>query len=159
MKNNLNFKIVVVLVLVTLSGCKKNNPMEENFITSDDEYWATFSEKQFHGISYKFKKNGQYDKYLRFGDNYELFNNDGDDIDDYRLWSVSKDSILSFGAHKADVVLYNKNVIILSYGEFGYTFLVKVKKGMNINGQYYYETKRKQHPEKYKSLYDERNHH
>ncbi|UUC46706.1 hypothetical protein [Flavobacterium cerinum] len=114
-----------------------------------------YNENRFHGIYYKFNKDGTYDKYSLGNDGkLSLFNNDGDLIDDYRPWKITKDSILLWRHHRGDVVLINDNVIIVRYGKESNVILIKEDIGKMRKSDTFFDQKMRANPDKYKSFDD-----
>jgi hypothetical protein len=137
-------KTILLISLFLLISCDKRNPIEKTFITNDNDYWGYYNQKENENgaASFKFHKNNTYDNFVGF----YLSNSDGDVIDDYRVWSVTADSILTL-THRRDVVKYNENIIILGYGDhLGYSFLIKENKKQRGRT---FQKRRFNHPEKY----------
>lgn len=147
--------ILITIFLFSLFACENRSEIEKAFITEENEYLTYYSQGQTGYLYFKFLENGNYDKYER---DMRLFNNDGDLIEDNRNWSVSKDSIFTWGAHKYDVVSYNDKIIVLLYQQTpksipGYVFFVKQKDSQIRKGENFYEQKRIKNPNKYKSTW------
>jgi hypothetical protein len=127
-------KIILLIILFLLISCDKRNSIEKTFITNDNEYWGEFDQRDFSS---------------RLASKYEFYKDSTTTV--YPLentnWSVSSDSILTWG-FRADVVKFNKNIIILGYvGVFdGYIFLVKENEKQRDGT---YQRRRDNHPEKY----------
>ncbi len=146
--------LYIFIIVITFLSCSKTNSIEDTFVTGQNEYWTYYSQGQSGYMYFKFHKDKTYDKYER---DLSLFNNDGDLISGNRNWSVSKDSIFTWGAHKYDLISCNEKAIVIMYFEKngipGYIFFIKEKVGEKRKGDYYYEQKRLKNVEKYKSAW------
>ena len=148
-------KFYVLTLTFVLIGCSKLNPIEKSLIAKPDEHWVYYNSNSSHFTHFKFNKdklshryesnsNGEFQKYLAKNDTVEI----------PLKWSVTKDSIFSWGDFKYDVVSYTDNCIVLNYliktkPFSGYIFLVKQKDNEITIGPGAIEHKRSKHPEKY----------
>ena len=142
-----------------MSGCSRKNPIEKALGTRSDEYWRYY-------YSYK---NEIYTAYYKFEDDQLSYNFTIDEDrkftnkpeDPYYpnkplKWSVSEDSIMTWGNFSYDVVSYNDKAIVLTYSTKekpyqNYLFLIKEKESDFKQYPNDYEEKRLYNPEKYKS--------
>lgn len=151
--------IILFIMIVTIFGCNKSTTIENTLINNSNNYWVYYNPKQTGYIYFKFNDNGSVDKYTRdLKGEFLLFNSEGDIVNNNRVWSISKDSILNWSGHKYDIVNYNERVIVLLYEDKKSKlqkniFLVKEEKDKFRNSTYYYEQKRKNNPAKYVKQY------
>ena len=156
-KNN----IFILIFCITLIGCtKQKKTMYDVFYTAPNEYWQYYYSGEYTGPNYlKFNKNNTSDNVGIEKDGFKITNSEGDVVGMPLEWSVSKDTILTWGERKYDIVSYDEKIIILYIqgrsepgGKItsGMIYLVK---GMieNIRREPgYFEYKRELYPEKYK---------
>jgi len=146
---------IIFFAIISIFGCANQNEIEKIFFTQKNEYWVCYDQLQPYYVFFQFHKDGTTDKYLRnYKGEFELFNNDGDIIDNSRTWHVSKDSILTWGPYTYDVVSSNKNCIVLLYEnpntkQQTHLLLVKDLPGSYRKSPVFYEQKRKDNPAKY----------
>ncbi|WP_306353662.1 hypothetical protein [Flavobacterium sp. '19STA2R22 D10 B1'] len=151
-------KFFFILFFAIFSSCKNEADIDNYIINDENNYWVYYSTSQTGYIYFKFHKDKTYDKYIRdLQGNFKRFNKDGDLIDSDRKWSVSNDSIFSWGAHKYDLVNCNEKVLVLSYEDRvtklpKNIFLIKEERGEFRKSPYFFEQKRKNNPAKYRSL-------
>ncbi|HEX8577021.1 MAG TPA: hypothetical protein VF677_12075 [Flavobacterium sp.] len=104
-----------ILLFIILSSCN-NNKLESILISDKDKYWHYQNTCGSHGVYFKFKNNGTYDKYNKYLDNsFVLFNNDGDLIGGERKWFSKSSSSLNLNGSEYEVESFDDNKIILSY--------------------------------------------
>ena len=147
--------VIIILQIICIFGCSKQNDLEENFINSENDCWVIYSQNQRNYSFWRFNKNKTSDNLLRNENgNLENFNTDGDLIIGPKKWKVSSDSILTWGMHKYDVIDANKNVIVLmaeekeTHEQF-HLFLIRENKLTLRKGASYFEQKRLKNQEKY----------
>lgn len=151
--------IIFFLTIVTIYSCTKNTTIENTLINSSDNYWVYYNPNQTGYIYFKFNKDGSVNKYTRdLKGEFLLFNSEGDIVNNNRVWSISKDSILNWSGHKYDIVNYSEKVIVLLYEDNKSKlqkniFLIKEEKDRFRNSTYYYEQKRYKNPKKYLNAY------
>lgn len=148
-------KCFYIILIIALTSCSQNNPIEKSFLTKSDEYWCYYTPNESHFTYFKFSKNKLSYRYNR------IENGKFTDIpeDPYvqetaQEWSVSEDSIMKWRNFSYDVVSYSNNAIVLSYltkekPYLNYTFLIKEKESDPKKFAYDYEEKRLYNPEKY----------
>lgn len=152
MKNSL----YTFLLLITLTSCSQQNPIEKLLITKSDESWCYYSTNGSYNIYFKFDNNKTSNRYERDinGDFIKYPVNRYTDTGP-KKWSVSKDSIMNWGNFTYDVVTCNDKAIVLLYMTdekpyVNYIFLIKEKKNDNKKSGGDYEQKKLFNPEKYR---------
>ncbi|OXA75183.1 hypothetical protein SAMN05444397_11730 [Flavobacterium aquidurense] len=147
-------KVYLLLILFSLVGCNMQNSIEENLITESDEHWVYYNSNSTHFTYFKFNKDKLSHRFKRNekGQLYE-YHDEGDVDKVPKKWSVSKDSVLTWGKFKYDVVSYSKSTIILTFPIAkepfaGYIFLVKQKDSEIKTGPSVFEQKSLKHRER-----------
>ena len=145
-----------------LSSCKRQenkHNLNAIFVNKSQECWVVYNQLQSNYVFYRFNNDKTSDN-LQRDENGDLkeFNVEGDLIIGPEEWNVTNDSILTWGAHKYDVINANENAIVLMYINHetdlpGYMFLIKEGKANMRKGVRYYEEKRLKNPLTYKSKY------
>lgn len=146
-------------LILLLSGCSRKNPLEKALETRSDEYWRYYYnyENETRSGYYKFKDDHL--SYIFTIDEDGKFTNRPEDPyypNEPLKWSVSEDSIMTWGNLSYDVVSYNNKAIVLTYPTKekpyqNYLFLIKEKESDFKQYPNDYGEKRLYNPEKYKS--------
>ena len=104
--------------MVLCISCSKKNEIESIFIADRNEYWEVQDYcSNTGGNCYQYKKNGTYDRYLKFIDKpfFRLFNHDGDVINDPGTWSIKNDSTFVRDEGVFKIEKLSRREILLSY--------------------------------------------
>lgn len=81
--------VFVILQIICIVACSKQNDLEEKFINSDSEYWVVYAQNQPNYTFWRFNENKTADKLLRNNDGkLETFNIDGDLIIGPENWNL-----------------------------------------------------------------------
>lgn len=148
-------KFYVAALTFVLISCSKLNPIEESLIAKPDEHWVYYNSNSSNFTHFKFNSDKLSHRYQRNskGEFQQYLGKEGT-VQIPLKWSVTKDSIFSWGDFKYDVVSYTHSCIVLNYTMktkpfSGYIFLVKQKDNQITIGPATIEHKRIKHPEKY----------
>lgn len=152
MKNKL-----YIILLIVLTSCSQQNPIEKAFHTNSDEYWCYYIPNDSYVTYFKFNENKLSYRFNRDGKG--KFTDEPEDpfMEEVpKKWSVSKDSIMKWGYASYDVVSYNDKAIVLLYltkekPYLNYIFLIKEKESDFKKFPNDYDEKRLYNPEKYES--------
>ncbi|MGV8993397.1 MAG: hypothetical protein ACOH1O_04790 [Flavobacterium sp.] len=110
------FTVLTICSLIIFMSCNRENSIAQIFIAKENEYWKYRDNCQSHGIYFKFKQGGDYDKYLRYiNDGFTLFNDDGDLLSGPRSWSIKNDSTFVWDGNECHIELLSNEKIILYY--------------------------------------------
>lgn len=126
-------KFYVLALTFVLIGCSKLNPIEESLIAKPDEHWVYYNSNSSHFTHFKFNKDKLSHQYKRNSKGeFQEYLGKSDVVEVPLKWSVTKDSILTWGDFKYNVVSYTNDCIVLNYivktkPFSGYIFLVKQK--------------------------------
>lgn len=148
-------KFYALALTFVLISCNEVNPIEESLIAKPDEHWVYYNSNSSHFTHFKFDKDKLSHRYERNSKGeFQEYLGENDVVEVPLKWSVTKDSIFSWGNFKYDVVNYTDDCIILNYliktkPFVGYIFLVKQKDNEITIGPGTVEQKRINHPEKY----------
>lgn len=149
--------ILIFLLLIFSFGCSSRDSLKQMFITKNGECWVVHSQDHPNYTFWSFNEDMTADNLNRDkSGSLKKFNIDEDLIIGPKKWSISSDSILTWGMHKYDVVTANENAIVLmseaeETNKQWYLFLIKESKKSMRKGAYYYEQKRFKNRKKYKS--------
>lgn len=143
-----------ILLIIILASCSKNS-IENTLITKSGEYWVLYTTNSSDYSHYTFEKNKLSYQFGRDNNNNYYRIGGGDAVEFPQKWCVSKDSIMTWGHIKYDVVSYNDNAIVLNYllktkPFTGYIFLIKQKENEDTRGPGFFEQKQLKYPEKYR---------
>jgi len=153
-KSKYNFLLLLFYIPI-FNSCTNHNEIEQIFINEDNEYWACYNQQQSTYVYFQFHNNATFDQLAHdsSGD-FILTNRGGDVMHSVGPWSVTKDSILTWGPHTYDILNYNENAIVLLFVNpetklQSHTILIKEKSPNYRKSPAYYEQKRKANPKKY----------
>ncbi|WP_431243764.1 hypothetical protein ACQ9BO_04250 [Flavobacterium sp. P21] len=140
-----------------MSGCSRKNPIEKALATRSDEYWRYYYNYKNETYSSYYKFEDDQLSYVFTIDEDGKFTNGPEDPyygNEPLKWSVSEDSIMTWGNFAYDVVSYNDKAIVLTYSTKekpyqNYLFLIKESDFKQYPNDF--EEKRLYNPEKYKS--------
>nr|WP_315159444.1 hypothetical protein [uncultured Flavobacterium sp.] len=121
---------IFIFLIVTLASCAKN-PIENTLMTKSGEYWVMYSTNSSYYSHYTFNKDKFSYEFGRDNSNNYFRIRGGDAIEVPKKWSVTNDSIMTWGNVKYDIVSYNANAIVVNYllktkPYTGYIFLTLV---------------------------------
>lgn len=144
-------------LILLLTGCSRKNPIEKALETKPDEYWCYYTNRDSYFTYFKFKDDQLSYRYNR--DENGKFTDKPEDPympEVPEKWSVSEDSIMTWGNFSYDVVSYNDKAIVLAYTTkekpyVNYLFFIKEKESDLKKYPGDYDEKRLYNPEKYKS--------
>jgi hypothetical protein len=152
-------KIFILIFCTTLASCTKQNSIQDVFYSGSDEYWQYYTGNYSGPVYFKFNKNNTSDYVDIEKDKFIIMKSEGDIELKPVKWSVSKDTILTWGINKYDIVSYNDKLIILyNQGrneangkmESGFIYLVKGTIDNVRREPGYFGYKRELYPEKYR---------
>ena len=104
-----------VFLFTVLISCN-DNKLEKVLVSTSDKYWHYENTCGSHGVYFKFKEDGTYDKYNKYLDHsFTLFNNDGDLIGGERKWFSNSSYYLNLNGSEYKVEEFDDNKIVLSY--------------------------------------------
>ncbi|WP_129749241.1 hypothetical protein [Flavobacterium beibuense] len=157
-----SIKRIIVFSLLFLQsfiivGCD-NQSLEKCIINGKQDYWLLYDEVEpgyLGGPYFKFNDDGVCRRYQKdLNNEFTQINSQGDVVFYDTAWSVSKDSILTWGEHSLDIVDYNENTITLYLNrQDRFLFLFRVNENSARKPLQYYIDKRKEYPEKYPEPY------
>lgn len=151
MKNKL-----YAILIVALTSCSQQNPIEKAFHTNSDEYWCYYTPNDSYVTYFKFNENKLSYRFNREGKG--KFTDVPEDPyveESPQKWSVSEDSIMKWRNFAYDVVSYSDNAIILAYPTkekpyLNYIFFIKEKESDSKKFAGDFDEKRLYNPEKYR---------
>jgi hypothetical protein len=150
MKNKL-----YAILLIALTSCTQQNPIEKVFQTNSDEYWCCYTANTSYVTYFKFRENKLSYRYNRI-ENGKFTDTPEDPYveESPQKWSVSEDSIMKWRNFSYDVVSYSDKAIVISYLTkekpfLNYIFLIKEKESDLKKFPSAYDEKRLYNPEKY----------
>lgn len=146
-------KFYIVLIIV-LTGCSQQNPIEKVLETKSDEYWRYYTSNSSTFTYFRFKKDHLSARYYKDQDSTKFSEYTKPEMKSSQKWSVTKDSIMTWGDFNYDIISYNdKAVVLLALTKekpfVNYIFLIKTKENELIEGPGSFEQKRIFNPEKY----------
>ncbi|MBZ4036402.1 hypothetical protein K6T82_16645 [Flavobacterium sp. 17A] len=150
-------KYFSLFLIILLISCSEKNPIEKSLETKSDEYWCYYTNCNSYFTYFKFKDDQLSYRYNK--DENGKFTTKPEDPfmpEDPQKWSVSEDSIMTWGNFSYDVVSYNDKAIVLVYPTkekpyLNYLFLIKEKESDFKKYSDDYNEKRLYNPEKYKT--------
>jgi hypothetical protein len=148
-------KTYLLIIVLILTSCKSENNIENIFLNNANEYWKYYTTDSNSVTYFQFNKDHLSHRFDTDNRN-RYYENKGerDVIEVPQKWSVTQDSIMSWGGSTYDIVSFNKNVIVLNYLNeekpfTGFIFLIKTKENEIMRGPGFFEQKRIKDPEKY----------
>lgn len=141
-------------ITILFAGCSEKNPIEKTLISNSNEYWRYYTSNSSTFTYFRFKENHLIIRYYKDQDSIKFSEYEKTKMEGSQKWSVTKDSIMTWGDFNYDVVSYNdKAVVLLALTKekpfVNYIFLIKTKENELIEGPGNFEQKRIFNPEKY----------
>lgn len=139
---------------ILFAGCSEKNPIEKTLISNSDEYWRFYTSNSSTFTYFRFKEDHLSIRYYKDQDSTKFSEYANTAMRSPEKWSVTKDSIMTWGDFNYDVVSYNdKAVVLLALRKekpfVNYIFLIKTKENELIEGPGSFEQKRIFNPKKY----------
>ncbi|MBS7254256.1 hypothetical protein [Flavobacterium branchiicola] len=148
-------KTYLMAILLALTSCKSDNNIENIFLNNADEYWKYYTTNSNSSTYFQFNEDHLSHRFEIDNKNHFHENKgEGDIVEVPQKWSVTEDSIMSWGNLTYDIVSFNKKVIVLNYLSeekpfTGFIFLIKTNENEIMRGPGFFEQKRIKDLEKY----------
>lgn len=143
-----------LLFAIFFTSCVQHNPIEKTLLSNSDEYWRYYTSNSSTFTYFRFKEDHLSVRYYKDQDSTKFSEYEKTKMEESEKWSVTKDSVMTWGDFNYDVVSYNdKAVVLLALAKekpfVNYIFLIKTKENELIEGTGSFEQKRIFNPEKY----------